>query len=505
MENTKKRFGLSKSKLTSFDICRKRLWLSVHKRDLAVQDPASQMRLDAGNDVGQIACSLLPDGVMVSDPTNLSAALQETRDLLESGHSAPIFEATFSHDNVLVQVDILEPAEDGAWHVAEVKSASSVKEYHVADLATQTWVLRQTGLRVASTAIRYINRDFVLEEPGQFQGLFVDKHLSAELDPIIEKRPETVNIAREMLAGPEPEQEMGNHCTSPFQCEFQDYCSRNLPPLVQWPISLLPRTGAKLAQEWAAHGKFDLSDISAADLKNPIHQIIHAATISGEPYVDRSSIKQETSNWAWPRHFLDFETIAFTIPRWLGTRPNQAIPFQFSCHTQQEDGQVSHTEFLNLDNSDPRRACAEKLIACLKSEQGNSGAIIAYNASVERKAIRELASACPEYAAELEAIEQRVVDLLPVVRNHYYHRDQRGSWSIKNVLPTLGLGLGYGELEVGDGMAAQESWVHMIKPGTPAQEIAQIRDNLLAYCKLDTLAMVKLMQHLLGEASGLEQ
>lgn len=497
-----RKFGLSKSKITHFEICPKRLWLSVHKKDEADQLAKSQMRFDAGNEAGQLACALLPNGVMVSDPTDLSLALAETSQLLEGGHRAPIFEGTFSHDGVLVQVDILEPAENGAWHVAEVKSASSVKDYHIGDLATQTWVLKQTGVQIASTCIRHINRDFVLTELGNYEGLFVDSPLEEELAPIIDRRPETVRLARETLSGAEPDVAMGSQCQSPFECKFQTYCSRNVPPGPKWPISLLPRTGAKIASEWAKKGAFDLHDLESEDLKAENHRIVHAATVSGRTYLNREGVAAAIKDWSWPRHFLDFETVALTVPRWLGTRPNQSIPFQFSCHTQSEDGSISHAEYLHTESSDPRRGCALKLIDALRDGGEHNSPIIAYHASVERKAIRELANRCPDLAPELEALEKRVVDLLPVVRDNYYHRDQRGSWSIKYVLPTLGLGIGYSDLEVADGMAAQESWIKMVRPETSEADAEAIRRQLLEYCQMDTFAMVKLLEHLTVSCSG---
>lgn len=155
---------------------------------------------------------------------------------------------------------------------------------------------------------------------------------------------------------------------------------------------------------------------------------------------------------AWPRAFLDFETIALAVPRWIGTRPYQAVPFQFSCHFEQEDGTLDHIGFLSLDGEDPRKACAEALVSALGDHHG---AVVAYNASFERGCVQGLASAFPDLAQPLLAIRDRIVDLLPVTRDHYYHRNQRGSWSIKAVLPTVAPELAYDGLLVADGIAAQ--------------------------------------------------
>jgi len=205
-----------------------------------------------------------------------------------------------------------------------------------------------------------------------------------------------------------------------------------------------------------------------------------------------------TLDWAWPRHYLDFETIAFAAPRWVDTRPYQQIPFQFSCHSEGADGAMRHEAFLSIDGDNPRRACAQKLIDWLSRGQARSGAIIAYNASFERGCIVKLAEAFPDLAEELRAIASRVVDLLPVAKNGYYHRDQRGSWSIKAVLPTIAPELDYGDLAVGNGEAAQHAWREAVDPATSPERRTEIRQALLDYCERDTWAMVVLLRRLRG-------
>ncbi|GAA3804526.1 hypothetical protein GCM10022600_28390 [Qipengyuania pelagi] len=193
-----KRAGLSKSRITSFEQCPRKLWLSVHRPELGAQDDDAEARFAAGNEVGEIACSLHPEGVMVEANAGLSAAVAETERLIASGHPGPIFEATFEHEGVLVRVDVLERAGEG-WHAAEVKSSTGVKDYHRGDLATQIWVMRRAGLPLESAAIRHVDRSFELARPGDYAGLFVDVDLSRQLDAMVSGRPEVVSRARDML------------------------------------------------------------------------------------------------------------------------------------------------------------------------------------------------------------------------------------------------------------------------------------------------------------------
>lgn len=201
------------------------------------------------------------------------------------------------------------------------------------------------------------------------------------------------------------------------------------------------------------------------------------------------------AKWAYPRAWLDFETIAFAVPRWIGTRPYQQVPFQFSVHIEEADGVIIHREFLSLDGKDPRRACAAALIAAIP----RNATVIAYNAPFERGVLRELAAIFPDLKADLLDMTERTVDLLPVTRNHWYHRDQRGSWSIKAVLPTM-TSLDYIDLEVKDGTGAQEAYLEAIRPDTSDERRTFLSDGLKKYCAQDTWAMVAIARFLSAAA-----
>lgn len=201
------------------------------------------------------------------------------------------------------------------------------------------------------------------------------------------------------------------------------------------------------------------------------------------------------AKWAYPRAWLDFETIAFAVPRWIGTRPYQQVPFQFSVHIEEADGAVAHHEFLSLDGADPRRSCAEALVAAIPED----ASVIAYNAPFEKGVLRELAAIFPDLKDGLLDMAQRTVDLLPVTRNHWYHRDQRGSWSIKAVLPTM-TSLDYSSLEVKDGTGAQEAYLEAIRPDTSDERRTFLSDGLKKYCAQDTWAMVAMARFLSAAA-----
>jgi hypothetical protein len=200
-------------------------------------------------------------------------------------------------------------------------------------------------------------------------------------------------------------------------------------------------------------------------------------------------------SWAYPRTWLDFETVAFVVSRWIGTQPRRPIPFQFSAHIEEMNGHIDHREFLSLDGTDPRRPCAEALADMIPP----TGAVIAYSASFEKRCIIDLASAFPDLEEGLRAIADRLVDLLPVTRANWYHRDQRGSWSIKAVLPTVAAELGYSGLEVKDGRSIQKVYLEAIAADTGEPRRQAIHAALRAYCGLDTRAMMVVAEALTGK------
>lgn len=233
------------------------------------------------------------------------------------------------------------------------------------------------------------------------------------------------------------------------------------------------------------------------ELLNKRQQRVKAVTLAGKPYFDKTSSALALANHKLPAYFMDFETIQFAVPIWKGTRPYQQLPFQFSVHRLTRTGKLAHDAFLDLSGKDPAKSFAEALIvAC-----GERGPIFVYNAGFETARIRELAERFPRMANALLALNERVVDLLPVARDHYYHPSQQGSWSIKVVLPALCPDLRYGDLDgVQDGGMAMDAYLEALASQTSVERKAEIERQLLAYCALDTYAMVRMWSAFTGKA-----
>jgi len=477
--------GLSKSRIIQHLQCPKRLWLSINRPELAEVDGGVTARMAAGNEVGAVARGLYPAGFLI-ETSDARQALADTAKAL-SGKQRPLFEAAFSTDGVFFRADLLLPVEDG-YRLVEVKSSTSVKDYHLADAAIQAWVAVQNGLTLKSIEIAHINNQFAYTGDCNYDGLFTYADISQLALPLSKKVPEWVQAAKATLVGKEPENVPGAQCHAPFACPFLVYCA----PKEEggYPPEILPyRDGKTLAAQLRAEGFDDLRTVPGERFSSPKHQRIWQVTKSGRTELDTEA-GAAIEALTYPRYYLDFETIDFAVPIWAGTRPYRQLPFQWSCHVERENGTIEHQEFLAADASDPRRAFAEALISTLKT----TGPVLVYNAGFESGRLRELAGDFPDLAPAIETIRIRIFDLLPLARKHYYHREMRGSWSLKAVLPTIAPELAYDSLEVANGGMAQDAYREIIHPDTPPDRALKLRQDLLVYCERDTWAMVRLAQ-----------
>ena len=485
---------LSKSKLMAYRQCPKRLWLEVHRLDLREDSAATQASFAVGHQVGDIAQRLYDPkgkGVLI-DPQSegFDTAFARTKELLESAQ--PIFEAGFRAEGALAFADVMLPVRKAgklAWRMVEVKSSTSVKDYHRDDAAVQSLLACSSGVPLTGIALAHIDNSWVYPGNGDYSGLLVENDLTDEAFARGEEVRSWIAEAQKIVAKKrEPNQSTGKHCGDPYECGFLSYC-RSQEPQAQQPITWLPgRLTKALQAEIDSRGLSELRDVPD-ELLNVKQKRVKAVTLSGKAHFDQRAAAQALAAHKLPAYFLDFETIQFAVPIWKGTRPYQQIPFQFSLHRLSRTGKIEQRAFLDLSGKDPSRAFAEALI----SDCGERGPIFVYNAGFETARIRELSERFPRLAKPLLALNERVVDLLPIARDHYYDPSQQGSWSIKAVLPALCPELRYGDLDgVQDGGMAMEAFLEALAPQTNKARRDEIEQQLLAYCALDTYAMVRL-------------
>lgn len=475
--------ALSKSKILNHRQCPKRLWLEINQPQLAVTDAKMQARFDVGNQVGALARAFYPDGIMI-DATSRAQQLADTERAL-AGSPRPIFEATFLADEVVVRADLLLPDVDG-YRMVEVKSSTTVKPYYLDDTAIQYWVMRQSGVPITSIKVACIDTTFVYQGDGDYARLLKQVDVSVTARKLEPEIPGWIHAARQTLASDKPAIDVGKQCQKPYGCPFLDACTAESPrPKTLYPVEMLPYVG-KLADELRSEGIEDVRDIPPGRLDLYTHERIRRVSISGQAELD-SEATESMRRLGYPRHFIDFETINPAVPLWRGTRPYEHVPFQWSCHTEEKDGSITHHAFLASGTDDPRRAFAESLAAALS----RTGPVFVYNASTERTHMQNMAERFPDLAPVLNEAIEWIVDLLPMTRQCYYHPDMKGSYSIKDVLPTIAPDLAYDNLKVDGGEQAMQVFAELMKPDLPDARRTSLRQSLLSYCERDTLAMVK--------------
>jgi hypothetical protein len=492
--------SLSKSKLLAFRQCPKRLWLEIHKPEAREDSESTDATFAVGYQVGEVARRIYdPKGigqVIDVETEGLTSALEKSRRLLNS--SVPLFEVGFSVEGALAFADVMLPIQrrgQRLWRMIEVKSSARVKDYHLDDVAIQAFLVRNSGVPLASISLAHIDTSWIYRGGDDYRGLLDEHDLTKEA--IGREREVATWIAEAQVVAnkrSEPGRSMGDHCSDPYECGFLAYCRRD-EPVIEYPVHWLPRIQAKALKTYIQEeGIADLRHVPD-DLLNERQLRVKSHTLRDTTYFDSKGAAADLASYKLPAYFLDFETVQFAVPIWAGTRPYQQIPFQFSVHRLSRTGYLESESFLDLSGTDPSKPFAEALIEVC----GRRGPIFVYNAGFESSRIRELAKRFPKMGRQLLAIKDRLVDLLKTAEKHFYHPSQQGSWSIKVVLPTIAPDLRYEALEgVQNGGMAMEAFKEAITSTTPLDRKSQIERELLAYCSLDTLAMVRLWRYFTG-------
>jgi len=483
---TKTRFGAGLQ-------CHKRLYLESYSPKLADPLDAAQKALfETGTAIGRLAQERFPGGHLISDPPFRHAqAVAATQRTLGDGSVQAVYEGAFTFDDVRIRVDILSRADGGSFDLVEVKSSTSVKAEHVPDVAIQLYVLQGCGIRVRDVFLMHIDNNYVYEGgPYDLGRLFWLESTTREAREFVrssvrEALAEMRGVLRRHGA---PEVEIGRQCTSPYRCAFHGYCRQGGP---EHHIEQIPWAKAPLLESLSRAGIRDIRDIPAGfQGLSVVQQRVRDSVVTGQPWRN-PEIGRVLRRAAQPLHFLDFETFNPALPLYPGTRPYQVIPFEWSLHVRDSAGNLRHHLFLHDGDGDPR----EPFSASLLEHMGPEGSIVVYS-GYERRILTQLASELPQFSDRLPPLCDRMLDLLQVLREFYYHPQFHGSYSMKSVLPVLASDLGYDDLEIQDGTQASAAFAKMILDETPHWQRQRLREALHAYCGRDTEAMVRVFDAL---------
>ncbi len=473
---------ISKSSFIRGTKCPKSLWLHFFQPEERDEISEGQQNIfDTGHDVGIWAQKLFPDGIDASrgEHEKVSEAIEYTQELIKNGQTV-IYEAAFGDGETLCYMDILVK-ENGEWRAYEVKASTGIKDYHKMDAAFQYYVITHSGLPLADIFLVHINNQYVRHGDIDVKQLFTIVPVTNIILPMQETIPGQLMSLQEMLdAGIIPGIEMGFQCTHPYNCDFIDFCTTHhaLDPIPDTHTSSPAKAGSPLR----------------SDIQHLVSSIR-----------DQDKLNEFTNALEYPLYFMDFETIFPAIPLHDESRPYQQIPFQYSLHIVQSSevakkrsseiiqhpaSSIQHHYFLGSPPADPRPEFIKSLLANL----GTYGSIIVWNQGFEMNRLREIARDFPEYQVQIEELLERVVDLMVPFRKKYlYSPDMNGSYSLKAVLPALVSDLSYSDLKIQEGGTASMTYESLYYDTDP-ESVAKKMEDLLRYCEMDTLSMVRILE-----------
>lgn len=497
---------LTKSRYVTGLSCKKALWLMFNKPEsLPEIDEATQHRFDEGHKVGELAKSLFPKGVTIAEMIPQEND-KKSRELLKK--RVPLFEAGFLHKDgrSYARADILVPSGKNEWNIVEVKSATEVKDEYFEDVSFQKYCYESAGLKIKKCFVLHINNQYVRKgeiEPKEF---FVQADITEQIENVMPLVPEKVDALFKVIQAkkcPEITKKdsccLGTdaskryealHATDTFWKEHPDCDILDL------------YYGGKKAVELFKQGILSIKDMQEDHFttrpQRKQQKIQHKVTATGKTHQDKAELQAFMEKLTYPLCFMDFETYATTIPLYDGLKPFQAIPFQFSVHVIAKEGsKPKHYSFIAQGSDDPRNEFTEEL----KKALGEKGTVLAYYQAFEKSRLKELAEFFPKYKTWVENVIERMIDLYDPFKNFaYYHLSQKGSASLKKVLPAL-TGKGYEDMEIGNGNEASLRYLfitHGSYSGEKATsaEIQKVRDDLEKYCGQDTEGMIWILDKL---------
>ena len=479
--------------------CPSSFWLEKRKPDVFPRREFSdflQKIAREGYEVESYAQRLFPGGVSL--PTG-STAVEKTAAAASSDAPA-LFQATVqTDDGLFARADALKRDGD-SWTLHEVKSSTSVKRdrkhNHIFDVCFQKVAFERAGYRIGRSCLIHVNGDYRRGERIVPRDLLTTVDVTDEVRAVEPEVAANIAAAQSVLRRTSIDE---SRCpcfrkTKANHCDAFDYFNGVVDVGSVWELT---RVSEKKLNELLGAGIMTMRDIPAdADLSDR-HRLQVRAAVEDRPVIHADSLRATLREFSFPLLFFDYETATHAVPRVVGMRPWQHIPFQFSLHILRKSGETEHREYLG----DTLR-CSRDLLAALRDTLPPSGSVVSWHASFEKCRNRELAATYPGDAGFLSDMNDRMVDLEDIFRDAYVDTAFRGSTSIKKVLPVLCPDLSYASLAVQDGTQAMEQWLALAEGKVAENDRQATRENLLAYCKLDTYAMVRIYEELTRKVSA---
>ena len=492
-----KEIYLSKTDFIEYLQCQKNFWLKKKRPELynsPIFTDFEKSKIKEGYKVEEYAHKLFPGGLFLDGGSKKLA--QKTKELIFLKKS-PIFQATFiSDNNLLAKVDILAyNKKSDSWDIYEVKSSTKIKtdrkHNNIKDASFQKFVLEETGIKVGDVFIVHLNKDYKRLGKINVVELFSINNINEEIKRDYDLTKQEIIAALALLERDEISLTScpclsltkNNHCSSfkVFNPGVPDYSVHNIS-----------RIGSKKLEELTDSGIFEIKDIPENFKLTEKQQLQVDLEKFQKPKINRENIRNFINQLNYPLYFIDYETYSSAIPVLDNISPHQHIPFQASIHILDLDGKLTHFEYLARTTKNTIRG----LIEFMKKTISSTGTLISWHASFENSKNKEMAEIYPEHSQFLFNLNSRTLDLEVVFKNDYLIPEFKGRTSIKVVLPALLPKFSYQNLDIQSGEEAMEKWGELVFKNIREKEKQKIVNNLLEYCKMDTLAMVEIFKHL---------
>lgn len=480
---------LTKTDFIQYLNCPESLWLLKNKPNEYPKGEFSlflEKLIKEGYEVEEYAKLLFPNGVDL--PENSSP--DYTQQQLNSDNKV-FFQPSFStQKGVFARIDVLEKLENNTYHIYEIKSASSIKKGKLEDACFQKYVLQECGYNVSKVSIIHLNKDYVKQGAINANDLLEVAEVTEQINNIYSTVVNDINAASNFI---NKEAINENQCSSRFKtrtnhCDSFKYFNRDVP---EFSIYEIARISAKKIGQLVDNSQLSILDIPL-DFDLSVIQQAQVESVRKElVLINKPRIEQTLNNLMFPLHFVDYETFPTAIPKLDNMGPHNHLVFQVSIHTMQENGEITHFEWLGSKLEQP--------VDMLKQMQGFTsltGTFISWNAPFEVSRNKDMLVWIPQFTEYLNYMNTHMFDLMNIFKTDYVDYRFHGSTSIKKVLPVLCSQFSYSDLEVQDGTMALDTWGRMVSAPDFKEDIEKTRKNLLAYCKLDTLAMVEIYKEL---------
>jgi len=480
---------LTKTNFIQYLNCPESLWLLKNKPDDYTKGEFSlflEKLIKEGYEVEEYAKLLFPNGINLPE----DATPQYTQQQLTSNNTV-FFQPSFSTPKgVFARIDVLEKLTNGTYHIYEIKSASSIKKGNLEDACFQKHVLQECGYSVSKISIIHLNKDYVK------QGIIIPNELleiveiTEQIDNIYSSVVNDINAASNFI---HKETINENQCSCRYKtrnnhCDNFKYFNKDVPDFSIYEIARISAKKIGLLVDNNQLGildiplDFELSTIQQTQLESVRKELV----LVNKPVIDKT-----LSSLKFPLHFVDYETFPTAVPKLDNMSPHNHLVFQVSIHTMQENGDITHFEWLGEKLEQPI-----EMLKQMQNFTSLTGTFISWNAPFEISRNKDLIVWIPEFKDYLDYMNTNMFDLMTVFKTDYVDYRFHGSTSIKKVLPVLCPQFSYSDLEVQDGTMALDTWGRMVLEPKSFEDIESIRKDLLEYCKLDTLAMVKIHQKL---------